>query len=42
MMTIKKYNYIENKSKNEILDPNDNNSSNIFFYINELVIPNSL
>ncbi|MDW3605468.1 MAG: hypothetical protein QOK67_10540 [Nitrososphaeraceae archaeon] len=42
MMTIKKYNYIENKSKNEILDPNDNNFSNIFFYINELVIPNSL
>lgn len=33
MMTIKKYNYIENKSKNEILDPNENNSTNIFFIL---------
>ena len=33
MMTIKKYNYIENKSRNEILDPNDNNSTNIFFIL---------
>lgn len=33
MMTIKKYNYIENKSKNENLDPNDNNSANIFFIL---------
>ena len=33
MMTIKKYNYIENKSKNENLDPNDNNSTNIIFIL---------
>ena len=33
MMTIKKYNYIENKSKNEILDPNENNSTNILFIL---------
>ena len=33
MMTIKKYNYIENKSKNKILDPKENNSTNIFFIL---------